>query len=178
MSADGARKSAASSRYSLRKNHYFPLEHTMNTTPARRALLRIATLLPFAAFASSLARAQAAGAAAKPRLLIHVSENEPARWNMALGNAKNAQDEVGGPDKIDIEIVSNGPSVLMLKSNSPIAARITEATKSGVKIVACENSMKGLKLARSEMVPAVGYVPAGIIELTRKQQEGWAYVRP
>jgi intracellular sulfur oxidation DsrE/DsrF family protein len=38
--------------------------------------------------------------------------------------------------------------------------------------------MKGLKLAKSEMHPSVGYVPAGIIELTKKQQEGWAYVRP
>lgn len=150
----------------------------MHIAPPRRALLRIATLLPFAALASSVARAQTTAAAQKPRLLIHVSENEPARWNMALGNAKNAQDEVGGPDKIDIEIVSNGPSVLMLKSDSPIAGRIAEATKTGVKIVACENSMKGLKLAKGEMLQSVGYVPAGIIELTRKQQEGWAYVRP
>jgi uncharacterized protein len=38
--------------------------------------------------------------------------------------------------------------------------------------------MKGLKLAKGDMHPAVGHVPAGIIELTRKQHEGWAYVRP
>lgn len=110
--------------------------------------------------------------------MIHVSENEPARWNMALNNAKNAQEEVGGAANIDIEIVSNGPSVLLLKSNAAIADRIEDATLSGVKIVACENSMKGLKLAKSEMHPSVGYVPAGIIELTKKQHEGWAYVRP
>jgi intracellular sulfur oxidation DsrE/DsrF family protein len=97
---------------------------------------------------------------------------------MALGNARNAQDEMGGPEKIDIEIVSNGPSVLMIKSNSAIAGQIQEATRTGVKIVACENSMKALKLVKSEMHPSVGYVPAGIIELTRKQHAGWAYVRP
>jgi uncharacterized protein len=147
------------------------------TTRTRRSLLGTAALVPLAA-GPATALAQAAPASDKPRLLIHVSENEPARWNMALGNARNAQDEMGGPGKIDIEIVSNGPSVLMLKSNSPIAERIQDATKSGVKIVACENSMKGLKLAKGDMHPAVGYVPAGIIELTRKQHEGWAYVRP
>jgi intracellular sulfur oxidation DsrE/DsrF family protein len=146
-------------------------------TRNRRSLLSAAALAPVA-FAPSVALAQGAPASARPRLVIHVSENEPARWNMALGNAKNAQDEVGGHEKIDIEIVSNGPSVLMLKANSAIAGRLQEAANAGVKIVACENSMKGLKLARSEMHPAVGYVPAGIIELTRKQQEGWAYVRP
>lgn len=145
--------------------------------PTRRSLLRAVALVPLA-FGVKAALAQGAGAGDRPRLLIHVSENEPARWNMALGNAKNAQEEMGGPGKIDIEIVSNGPSVLMLKNDSAIAARIDDAVKSGVKIVACENSMKGLKLAKGEMIPSVGYVPAGIIELTRKQQEGWAYVRP
>ena len=148
----------------------------MNTR-TRRSLLRTAALLPLAGGLTATF-AQGVTAGQKPRLLIHVSENEPARWNMALGNAKNAQDEVGGPDKIDIEIVSNGPSVLMLKSDSPLARRLEDATKTGVKVVACENSMKGLKLAKSEMHPSVGYVPAGIIELTKKQQEGWAYVRP
>lgn len=147
------------------------------TARSRRSFLSTLAVLPLA-LGPVAARAQTAGASQKPRLLIHVSENEPARWNMALGNAKNAQDEVGGPDKIDIEIVSNGPSVLMLKNDSPIAARLQQAAKTGVKIVACENSMKGLKLAKGEMHPSVGYVPAGIIELTRKQQEGWAYVRP
>ena len=148
----------------------------MNTTD-RRFVLQAAVLLPLAA-SWAAALAQGTTASQKPRLLIHVSENEPARWNMALGNARNAQEDVGGPDKIDIEIVSNGPSVLMLKKDSAIAARIEEATRTGVKVVACENSMKGLKLAKGDMHPSVAYVPAGIIELTKKQQEGWAYVRP
>jgi len=143
----------------------------------RRFLLRTAAFAPVAVGVTT-ALAAASGGSEKLRLVIHVSENEPARWNMALGNARNAQDEAGGPDKIDIEIVSNGASVLMLKDNSAIAARVQEATAAGVKIVACENSMRGLKLAKSEMHPHVGYVPAGIIELTRKQQQGWAYVRP
>ncbi|MBE7940877.1 MULTISPECIES: DsrE family protein [Ramlibacter] len=147
------------------------------TEPTRRSLLGTVTLAAMAV-APAAARAAETSGSAKPRLLIHVSENEPARWNMALGNAKNAQDEVGGPGKIEIEIVSNGPSVLMLKNGTPLAERLEEATRSGVKIVACENSMKGLKLAKSEMHPSVGYVPAGIVELMKKQQEGWAYVRP
>ena len=147
------------------------------TTRTRRNLLGTAALVSLAV-GPAVTLAQGAAASAKPRLLIHVSENEPARWNMALGNARNAQDEVGGPAKIDIEIVSNGPSVLMLKARSPIAEQIQDAVKSGVKIVACEHSMKGLKLAKGDMQPSVGYVPAGIIELTSRQHEGWAYVRP
>lgn len=148
----------------------------MNTR-TRRFVLTAAALLPLAIGLPAV-WAQGGTADHKLRLLIHVSENEPARWNMALGNARNAQDEMGGPDKIDIEIVSNGPSVLMLKGDSPIAARIAEATKSGVRVAVCENSMKAFKLAKSDMLPALNYVPAGIIELAKRQQDGWAYVRP
>lgn len=143
----------------------------------RRTFLRTAALLPLAAGLTA-AFAQGGAPGQKPRLLIHVSENEPARWNMALANARNAQDDVGGADKIDIEVVANGPSVLALKSDGAVAAKVSEAIASGVKVVACENSMKAFKVARSDMQPGVTYVPAGIIELTRKQQQGWAYVRP
>ena len=148
----------------------------MNSS-TRRSVLGAAALLPLAV-GSTAALAEGSAGDHKPRLLIHVSENDPARWNMALGNARNAQDEMGGPDKIDIEIVSNGPSVMMLKTDSPIAGRVAEATRSGVKVMVCENSMKGFKLEKSTMLPSVNYVPAGIIELMKKQQDGWAYVRP
>jgi hypothetical protein len=28
------------------------------------------------------------------------------------------------------------------------------------------------------MQASVGYVPAGVVELVKRQQEGWAYIRP
>ena len=146
-------------------------------TDPRRSMLRTAALLPVAAVVGS-AYAQSTPAAGKPRLLIHVSENDAARWGMALANAKNAQDAVGGADKVDIEIVSNGPSVQLLRSDSPIASRIDEASKSGVKVVACETAMRVMKLEKSDMQSSVAFVPAGIIELANRQQAGWAYVRP
>ena len=38
--------------------------------------------------------------------------------------------------------------------------------------------MKAQKLAYDDMLPAIGYVPAGVVELMQKQQEGYAYIRP
>ena len=146
---------------------------------SRRFLLRTAALFAFAALiAPPSAQAQTTPAAHKNRLVIQVTDNDPARWTMILNNTKNAQDDVGGADKIDIEIVAYGPGINMLKNDSSVGARVADAVKSGVKIVGCENTMKGLKLSKDEMLPTVGYVPAGITELMKKQQEGWAYVRP
>jgi uncharacterized protein len=44
--------------------------------------------------------------------------------------------------------------------------------------MACENTMKGQKLARSDMLNSVGYVNAGVVEIMQRQQQGWAYLRP
>ena len=49
---------------------------------------------------------------------------------------------------------------------------------SGVKVIACENTMQAQKLARSDMLASIGYVNAGVVELMQKQMEGWAYIRP
>ena len=38
--------------------------------------------------------------------------------------------------------------------------------------------MRGQKLTRDDMLPKVDYVAAGVVELMRKQQQGWAYIRP
>lgn len=144
--------------------------------PSRRTLLFAAALIPFAA-ALHVAHAQSTPAK-KHRLVIQVTDNDPARWNMVLNNTKNAQDDVGGADKIDIEIVAYGPGINMLKKESPVGTRIADLIHTGVKVVGCENTMKGLKLSKDEMLPVIGYVPAGVTELMKKQEEGWTYLRP
>lgn len=143
----------------------------------RRSLLRIAMFLPVAMLAPVI-YAQTPAATHKHRLVIQVTDNDPARWNMILNNTKNAQEDVGGAEKIDIEIVAYGAGIYMLKNDSPVGARVAAAIKSGVKIVGCENTMKGMKLSKDEMLPVIGYVPAGVTELMKKQEEGWAYLRP
>ena len=64
------------------------------------------------------------------------------------------------------------------KGGSPVAQRVSAALKSGVKVVACENTMKAMKLTYNDMLPDIGYVPAGVVELMQKQQQGYAYIRP
>ncbi len=129
----------------------------------------LAALVPAAALAQSHA--------AKNKVVFQVSDGDPQKWNLALNNAKNLQDDLGSDD-VDLEIVAYGPGIGMLKGDSPVAARIAAAVKGGVKIVACENTMRGQKLVVADMLPTIGYVPAGVVELMKKQQQGYAYIRP
>jgi len=54
------------------------------------------------------------------KLVLQVSTNDPAVWNLALNNAENVQEALG-KDKIDIEIVAYGPGLNMLKAESKVA---------------------------------------------------------
>lgn len=126
--------------------------------------------------ASHAASAQVA-AAPKTRVVMQVSDDDPGKWNLALGNARNLQKGLGAAN-VDIEIVAFGPGIGMLKAGSPAAARVREASADGIALNACENSMAGQHLGKADMNPAAGYVPSGVVEIVRQQQAGAAYLRP
>jgi intracellular sulfur oxidation DsrE/DsrF family protein len=109
--------------------------------------------------------------------VLQVSDADPGKWGLALNNAANVQADLGA-DTVEMEIVVYGPAIGMLKAGSPVAARVASAMKSGVKVLACENTMTNQKLAQADMLPELGYVPAGVTHLMKRQQQGWAYIRP
>ena len=116
-------------------------------------------------------------AMAEDKAVFQVTEADPARWALILNNVRNLQTGVA-PETVDVEIVAFGPGIQMLKADSPVAARIAETLGSHVKVVACQNTMRAMKLGEADMLPDIGYVPAGVVEVMRKQQQGYAYLRP
>jgi intracellular sulfur oxidation DsrE/DsrF family protein len=145
------------------------------TRQSRRQLFCAAIVAAASMVIAGPALAQAA--AGKQKAVFQVSDGDPGKWNLTLNNVKNVANELGA-DKVELEIVAYGPGIGMLKAGSPVAARITEAVKSGIKVVACENTMKAQHLVYADMLSDIGYVPAGVVELMKKQHEGWAYIRP
>jgi intracellular sulfur oxidation DsrE/DsrF family protein len=131
-----------------------------------------------ALMAPHIAQAQsAAGKDAKTKVVIQVSDDDPKRWNLALNNARNIQNELGA-SHVDIEIVAFGPGIGMLKADAPTAGRVQEAKTAGIELKACENTMAAQKLTHTEMNAAAGYVPSGVVEIVKKERDGFAYLRP
>ncbi len=157
-----------------------------NLTPSAPARLRLHTtwavallaLAPLAGGAQTPPANPAAAGAAVPkyRVVFHVANGEPRGWNQALNNSlaftKNA-----GATNVEIRIVAIGQGIGMLKENSPSAKLVAAALAQGVKVLACGETMKALLLERDDMLPNIGYVPAGIIEIMDRQSEGWRYLR-
>lgn len=113
----------------------------------------------------------------KNKVVIQVSDNDPKKWNLALNNAKNVQEDFG-KNNVDVEIVAYGPGLPMIKLDSEVGSRIADAHKAGVIIVACENTMNNQKLSKDDMLPNLSYVKSGVPYLMKKQQEGYSYIRP
>jgi intracellular sulfur oxidation DsrE/DsrF family protein len=143
-----------------------------------RMLVNAALLLMITA-APGMAADQPSRAApnARQKVIFQVSDNDPARWNLALNNVKNIQQDLGR-DNVEVEVVAYGPGLAMLKLESPVSARVGEALGQGVRIMACENTMTNTKTTREDMLPNIGYVKAGVVELMLQQQQGYSYIRP
>jgi intracellular sulfur oxidation DsrE/DsrF family protein len=109
-------------------------------------------------------------------VVMQVSDNNPATWNLTLNNAKNLTQALKG--NVDIEIVAYGPGLNMLKFDSAVANRLSEAEKSGVTLAACGNTMKAMKVTEKDLHDGVKVVPGGVVEIMQKQEAGWAYVKP
>jgi len=113
----------------------------------------------------------------REKVVIQMSDSIPGKWNLALNNAKNIQEAIG-KDKVEVEIVAYGPGIEMLKFESEVGSRIDKALADGVKVMACENTMRNMKLSKPDMLSSIGYVPSGVVEIMRKEKDGWSYIRP
>lgn len=139
----------------------------------------IQILAAFAVFATAVAPAAQAAetAGARHKVVFQVSDNDPAKWNLTLNNIRNVQQDLGG-ENVAIELIAYGPGLNMLKLDSPVAARVAETLGSGAGVFACENTMINTKTGKSDLLPNIGFVKAGVTALILRQSEGWAYIRP
>lgn len=134
-------------------------------------------LLGVALMAGALAAPASALADEKAKMVIQVSDNDTGKWNLALNNAANIQKDLG-KDNVDLEIVAYGPGINMLKADSEVGNRVAEAVESGVKVMACQNTMRKAKLSKDDMLSTVGFVPSGVVEILKKQEQHYTYLRP
>lgn len=111
------------------------------------------------------------------KVVIQVSDNNPKKWNLALNNAENVQHDLG-KGNVDIAIVAYGPGLPMLELQSIVANRIANATARGVKIIACENTMRKNKLTKADMLANLSYTKSGVVYLVGKEAEGYSYIKP
>lgn len=77
-----------------------------------------------------------------------------------------------------IEVVFHGNAILVLTKDSSLhISKIQKEQQRGVVFAICNNSMKRLNVNSSRVLPGVVIVPVAILELVKKQEEGWSYIK-
>ena len=66
---------------------------------------------------------------------------------------------------------------MVMQPNAALGERITALTTSRVKFVACENTMKRLKIQKEDLLSAAGTVDSGVAEVVRLQEADWSYIK-
>ena len=119
------------------------------------------------------------------RVVIQISENDPATMNTALNNAENLTrfyETKGEP--IQIEFVAYGPGLSMVRGDtSPVKERLARMSRSmkNVTFSGCGNTLAKESKRESKkitLLPEAHLVPSGIVRIVQLEEEGWTYVRP
>ena len=118
-------------------------------------------------------------------LILQVNTNEPALMNLALNNATNvAQYYKDFGEKVDIEVVTFGPGLHMLRDDtSPVKARIKAIKEStpAISFKACGNTQENMHKAENKEIPIIPeatVVKSGVVRVMELQERGWTYVKP
>ena len=126
--------------------------------------------------------AQATWADEKPeggpmKVVVHVNFPESGTQGAGLKNVANILKEA--PDTM-VEVVCHGAGIgLVEKTRTDHAEAVESLIKKGVRFVACENTMRQKSIKKEDLLPGVGTVPSGAVEVVRKQQrDGFAYFKP
>jgi intracellular sulfur oxidation DsrE/DsrF family protein len=75
-------------------------------------------------------------------------------------------------------VIYGGALNMVVKGKSTMAKSIEKITVNPkVSIKVCEYAMKRYGVDQSQLLPGVGTVPDGILEIVTRQNEGWGYIK-
>ncbi|WP_346936522.1 DsrE family protein [Clostridium sp.] len=115
------------------------------------------------------------------KILFHIDELN--KWDITIGNIKNViKFSKENKEEAKIEVVANGEAVFRFKenenANSQYFPEFEYLDKEGVKVVACNNALSKFYISKEEIFSFIEVVSAGVVEIVKKQEEGYAYIKP
>jgi len=111
----------------------------------------------------------------KHRIVMQFTDADSVSQGTVTAQVKNIR--TAWPNA-EIEVVCHGGGLdLLMTSKSKASKALAEWSAQGVVFSACNNTMKRRNIKKEDLLPTVHVVPSAMIELTLKQEGGWAYVK-
>ena len=110
------------------------------------------------------------------KIVFDFTKSDTASFATMVRHAKNIMTITGNAN---LEIVCHGPGLDMLvKDKTTVQKEIEELNaKFNVVFAACEATMKRRGIDKSQLLTQAITVPAAILEISLKEQDGWSYIK-
>ncbi len=116
------------------------------------------------------------------KVVIQITQDSPARWKLALGNAaKVVQIMSAHAINYKVDVVAYGPGlrVFIKKDDKKFYPLLQSLNAYGVNLVACHMTMLAMHVREKQLFPFVNVVyPGAVAYIIKKEMQGYAYIKP
>ena len=106
-------------------------------------------------------------------------------WDMSLSDTaaqkglyRQLNNVLTAAPGIQVEVVFHNNAVYaMLKDTGYFKAQIMDLHKKGIVFAVCNNSLKARNIDTGRVMAEAFIVPAALIEMVKKQEDGWSYIK-
>lgn len=108
--------------------------------------------------------------------------NQEERWETLIANLYNStkrMEELSWEHLFEVVIMGSGiQRIITQKTSTSDYEKLKKLADKGVKFYVCSNSIKHQNLLLEDLYDFVQPVPAEVVELIIKQQNGYSYIKP
>ncbi len=118
---------------------------------------------------------------AEAHIVLQLADGDAKSQARVLSVANNLIKHYGGPDFVDIEIVTYGPGISLLYPDNPNRERISSLMVNEVRFVGCLNTIETIARQtgkRPELIAETILVQTGVARLVERAQQGYVIIRP
>jgi intracellular sulfur oxidation DsrE/DsrF family protein len=109
-----------------------------------------------------------------PQVLFHLQSSDSLVHKSIVTQIANLKQEI---PTASVLVVCNGPGVEFTLSKNNYLNKLVKLNLSDVKVVACEFTLAQRKISKAQLNQFSGTVSHGIVEIVRKQNEKWLYIK-
>lgn len=109
------------------------------------------------------------------KTVFHLVDGDADDQELTLTLAENLTED-DAIDMDDVAILAQAEGIDPVTEGSDGSDHVRELVESGVSVKACSNTLAMFDLDESDLVDGVETVSSGVGELTRLQNDGYAYI--
>jgi intracellular sulfur oxidation DsrE/DsrF family protein len=118
---------------------------------------------------------------AEAHVVLQLADSDPEIQARTISVANNLIKHYGGPEFVDLEIVTYGPGISLLYPDNDQHERVTSLLASEVRFVACMNTVDTIERQtgqRPDLIEEAIPVKTGVARLVERAQQDYVVIRP